>query len=284
MMSTRWALRALCFTLTVAALAQGPDEPKSLSLPEVVRMSRAGFGEETIVAQIKKNNRPFDLNTDEMLELKAAGVSETVLRYLVNPAAPYTPPPPPAPPAPPAPSNSGAVPASAAPVAPPPSPAKPPADPLVLKLPPEMGLYYFADGKPLQMELKPMVTSKAASSSLMGLSKSHAIGSLAGPTAKTTLPASGIDLYAKIATPIEDVVLVDLIQAKTRRDLDFGTKPDKPAFPSKSVHPFESKDVGQGVIRITLPPLKQGEYLLLILGSGEEKKGTLGKGWEFSAQ
>lgn len=263
--------------LPVRSVAQTPpaaaaQPPQALSLDEVVRLAKAGLSEDLIIARIKRNAKPFDLSSAEIVELQQLGVSQTILKYLIDPALPYTPPPPPT--------------ASAGPVAPAPSPVKPPSDPRVLKIPPEMGLYWLNQDQPVQLELKPVVVSKQGGKSklLLGLKKGHNIGSLAGTAAKTKLPAGGGALYARVQTPIEDLVLVKLDIDEVRRDLDFGPKAAKPSFPPKSVHQFESKDVGQGVVRITLPTLDFGEYLLFILGSGEEKKGTLGKGWEFGVR
>ena len=74
--------------------------PARLTVEEVVKLFQAGFSEDLIITRIKKNGKAFDLNTDEMLELKKLGVSDNVIKYLLDPAQPYTPPPPPAPPAP----------------------------------------------------------------------------------------------------------------------------------------------------------------------------------------
>jgi hypothetical protein len=46
------------------------------------------------------------------------------------------------------------------------------------------------------------------------------------------------------------------------------------------VQPFESKEVSMGLFRVEATLKMRGEYLFFILGSGEEKKGTLGKGYE----
>src|SRR5688500_14593891 len=73
----------------------------SISLDEVIRLSRAGVGEELIVTKVKRGGKAFDLTTEEILELKKSGVSDNVIKTLMDPALPYTPPPKPAPVAPP---------------------------------------------------------------------------------------------------------------------------------------------------------------------------------------
>jgi hypothetical protein len=79
---------------------------------------------------------------------------------------------------------------------------------------------------------------------------------------------------------IEDFTLVELEKSKDHRDLDCGTKPGKPAFPVSAVKPFDSKEVDTGIYRLTVPMVKKGEYFFFILGSADDKKGLLGKGYE----
>jgi hypothetical protein len=255
-----------------AAAPQATQASQSLTLEEVVRFVQAGLAEDLIVARLKRNNKPFDLTSVEIVELKGRGVSDTLMKFLIDPAQPYTPPAPPPP-------------AAGPPVVPPPIPPKPPLDPLVLKLPVEKGVYWMdAMEKVTELELKPVVASKQPGKTKIPFGKGHVMGSLPGASAKAKLPAVETNLYARIMNPVEDLVLVQTEGGGKHRDLDFGLNADKPVFPPKSVRQFESKDVGQGVIRISLPKLDPGEYLLFILGSGEEKKGTLGKGWEFAVK
>jgi hypothetical protein len=74
---------------------------------------------------------------------------------------------------------------------------------------------------------------------------------------------------------------LSLEASEGRRNLDFGTKVGKPVFPVKSIHQFESKEVMPGLSRLAVPPNGAGEYLFFMLGSGDEKKGLLGKGYDF---
>jgi len=70
----------------------------SLTIEEVLRLSKAPVADELIIARVKRNGKAFDLNTDEILVLKKSGVSETVIKYLLDPSLPYsTPAPAPAP-------------------------------------------------------------------------------------------------------------------------------------------------------------------------------------------
>jgi hypothetical protein len=268
----RWCAARLVLAAVCVVSAQ--DTPKatvgSLTIEEVLSLSKAGVAEEVIVARVKRNAKAFDLNSDEIQVLKNNGVSDTVIKYLTDPSQPYSLPPPPAP----------------APA--PRSPSKPPSDPLALKVPAEVGIYYWAGGEEfIPLDLKPVVPlkepSKMVSKLSVGLVKGHVVGSVIGGTAKARVPSGAATFYARPGekAAIDDFVLLNMEPSEGRRNLDFGTKLGKPVFPAKSVHQFESKEVMPGLYRLAVPPSGSGEYIFFILGSGDEKKGLLGKGYDF---
>ncbi len=253
--------------------------PGSLTLEEVVQLHKSKQPEDLIITRIRRNGKAFDLNSDETAELQRIGLSENVVKYLLDPTIPYSPP------------AAAVVAAPSGAVVPPPKISKPPSDPIVLKVPAEVGVYVMkTPATPVQLELKPVVLSKQPGKLgpmlTGGLMKGQTIGSIAGGAAKVRVSVEINTLYARLGekTAAEDLVLVMMTKESARRDLSFGPKPAKPAFPAASVRQFEAKDVGQGVVALSLPALKPGEYIFFILGSGEEKKGTLGKGWEFGVE
>lgn len=78
-----------------------PQAAAALTNADVIKMVRAGLGDELIVAAIRSaEGRAFDLGPDALIELKSAGVSQRVLMVMLEsgPAAahPAAPPPPPA--------------------------------------------------------------------------------------------------------------------------------------------------------------------------------------------
>jgi len=247
--------------------------PGSLTIEEVIELSKAAVSDELIVARVKRNAKAFDLNTDEIVALRGSGVSETVIKYLLDPTLSYSPPPPPPPPAPSSPIS--------------PSPPKPPSDPLALKVPPESGIYYLtAKEEFLTLDTKPVVPSKQPgkiSSLSGGLLKGHIIGSVIGPAAKVRVPTPPAVFYVRLGekATIDDLALLNLEASGNRRDLDFGKKAGKPVFPVNSVRQYESKEVAPSLFRLSVPLNKPGEYLFFILGSGDDKKGLLGKGYDF---
>lgn len=268
-----------CGLVFALGFAQEPvRSPVVLTLDDVIKLVKNGVSEEVIVARIKRNNRPFDLNPDEILELTKSGVSNTVIRYLMDPARPYTTPEPPPAPPPPAPPEVKIVP-------------KPPKDPLVLKLPPEPGLYWMSNDTPgdesfVPVEMKALVplNRKGVGSLLTGgLKKAHKVGSLGGAKAPVRASKAANVFYLRLPpkVPIEDLLLLRMETGGGRRILDFGPKPEKPAFPEDAILQFESKEAAEGVYRLAVAPHDRGEFVFLILGTGDEKKGVLGKGYDW---
>jgi hypothetical protein len=269
--------------LAALSVLRAQDAPKpsegSLSLEDVLSYAKQGMTDEFIINQVRRNAKPFDLNSDEIAALREMGISEAVISYLRNPSQPYSPPSPPAPPS----STSGAAPPRAVPAA----RSKPPSDPRVLKLPPEPGIYYLKGGEDFAMlDVKPVIPSKQPgklSSFSGGLVNGHIIGSLIDGSAKTRANGPSAIFFFRLDEKgaIDDLALLSLETSRKQRDLDFGKKPGKPVFPVSSVQQFESKEIIPGVYRLTVPLSKPGEYLFFILGSGDEKKGLLGKGYDF---
>jgi len=270
--------------LAALSLLRAQDAPKvsegALTIEDVLTYAMQGMTDEFIINQVKRNAKPFDLNSDEVAALRERGISDAVIGYMRNPSQPYTPPPPPAPP--PASSNTGSPPQ-------PPSPAKskPPSDPRILKLPPEAGIYYLKSEVDFAtLDLKPMVPSKQPgkmASLSGGLLNGHIVGSLIGEAAKTRVAGPSAIFFFRLGekASIDDLALLSVDPSGNQRDLDFGKKPGKPVFPVSSVKQFESKEIVPGIYRLTVPLSKPGEYIFFILGSGDEKKGLLGKGYDF---
>lgn len=257
-----------------------PAQDSALTIEDVVSLSKAGMSDDVIISKVKRNGKPFDLNVDEIGALKSIGISEKVIKYLMDPSEPYSAAPPPAPPAP---------------AAAPPAPvvkAAPPSDPRILKLPPEPGIYYVKnkDVKTADdfaaIELKAVVPLKQPgkmASLSGGLVDGHIIGALVGGEAKTRVNKWPAEFFFRLGEKgtIDDLALLGLDTSNKRRDLDFGKKAGKPVFPLSAVKQFDSKEIVPGIYRITVATLKPDEYLFFILGSGDEKKGQLGKGYDF---
>jgi hypothetical protein len=113
--------------------------------------------------------------------------------------------------------------------------------------------------------------------------KAHTVGLLAGPKAKIRVAPGGSVFYARFGPKgsVDDLVIVRLNSADGHRELDFGPKPDKPVFSPDTICQLEAAEAGPGIHRLRPANLKPGEYLFFLLGSGDEKKAVLGKGYDF---
>ena len=54
----------------------------SLSVDDVIKLSKAGFDDDVIIQKIKKQGQPFDLTTDQLIQLKSASVSSRVIQVM----------------------------------------------------------------------------------------------------------------------------------------------------------------------------------------------------------
>jgi hypothetical protein len=251
------------FCIPVAAQSVSAD---NLTIEEVVKLTRAKFSEDIIITKIKKNAKPFNLTTEEMLDLAKAGVTDTVIKYLVDPTLPYAPPPPPAPLKP---SAQGA----------PGEPAKQyPADPLASRVPPEPGLYVFRADTVSRVDLKFLLGTEEPKTLMK---KGKTVAYLMGATAGTHVNAAGPEFYVRLidGKEIEELVLVSLLDKNGRREIAFAQKQELKA---EDMRQRDLLEVGPRLYRVTPAKLEPGEYLFLFIGSAEPPKGVFGKGYDFS--
>ena len=75
-------------TLSISLAQETGKEPATLSLEEVLDLVHAGVPEDVVITRIKRYNKPFDLNSDEIRELKKRDVSQAVINYLLEPSRP----------------------------------------------------------------------------------------------------------------------------------------------------------------------------------------------------
>lgn len=81
---------------------QGGAQPKPLVNADIVKMAKAGLGDQTIVLAIQSKPSSFDTSPEELIRLKGQGVTQAVLNAMLTaskpaPAEPVSPPPPPPP-------------------------------------------------------------------------------------------------------------------------------------------------------------------------------------------
>ena len=119
--------------VAMAALAQAPaPKPAAAAKPaaakpaaapspvdSVIQSVKAGLSENLIIRTLKRDNKPIDLTTADLVKLKNAGVSENIINVMLDPA-----------------SAPAAAPTPAAVAAPPPPPAAPEPAPVAISAPP----------------------------------------------------------------------------------------------------------------------------------------------------
>ena len=79
-----FASRILCSMLGALALVAVASGQEKLTNAKIIQMIQAGFDEETIVAAVQSKPTDFDTSIDALIELKSAGVSEPVLRAVMD--------------------------------------------------------------------------------------------------------------------------------------------------------------------------------------------------------
>ena len=258
-------------------------EPQSarLSLEDVIKMVAAGESEEAVVLRIKNGKRAFDLTDEERRELGRKGVSDTIIKYLLNPELPYAPPPP-------------VLPSSPSTPAAPPRAAAPelifPDDPYASKVPSGVGAYLLqkSDLVPISVQsLLPERQGGILSKMTLGLT-AKTIGVLSGPASRVRLETTPAVFYLRLADPmkIEDVTIVSLeVAAKDkRRELEFAPSQEKGGKPAVKINSIRQSDriaVGPKLYRVATTMLETGEFMFYLVGSADPANGILGKGYDF---
>jgi len=262
------------------ARAQSPKTGESLTVEEVVNLSKAGFSEEVIITKIRKNGKAFDLNAAELVELKRIGITDAIIKFLLDPSQPYTPPPPPPPPVSKNSDASGGLP----PPAPPPAKHYPPDD-FASKVPSEAGLYRFPAEAPVRVDIKILLgTKEDAGLGKVLMKKGKIIAYLVGPASKTRIKEPAPVFYMRLpeGKAIEEVVLVAFDRRADRREIEMGPPGPKQELKAQAMRQFDSLEVGPGLFKLTTAKLAKGEYLFFQLGSAEPPKGSYGKGFDFA--
>jgi len=272
----------IVLSYTFLAKAQSSTNSLPLTIEDVVKLCKAGVTDELVITKIRKNGKAFDLSPDELIDLRNSGVSDTVVKYLLDPSQPYTPPPPPQP----APAPVAANPTAASPH--PPAPVLPakqyPADAYAARIPNEPGVYDIVAGAPVKIEIRTLLgINEGAGLGKVLLKKGKAIGYLVGSASKNRMANPSPVFYIRLpdGKAMEDLALLALERKGDRREIEMGPPGPKPELKADAMRPFDSLEVGPRLFRATAGKLAKGEYLFFLLGSAEPPKGSYGKGYDF---
>lgn len=247
---------------------------------DVIKMLKAGLGEALVIASIKQAaKRSFTLTPDGLVELKTAGVSDTVIRVMMDPTATVL-------------EKVVAPPQPEA--APPPSPTAPPAPAARpdMATVPEIGVYYKKDSA--WADLLPEVVNWKTGGVLKhlasgGLVKGDVNGMITGARSRATLKQPvEILVYAADGIAITEYQLLRLRTNKDTREFRTvtGGVLHVSGGAARDLVPFESKKIAVRTYTLLLPNLGSGEYGILSPGaaSASSASAQLGKIYTFTVE
>jgi hypothetical protein len=270
--------------------ATGAPRSQGLTVGDIVAMVQAGLSEDVVLARIRKENKAFDLSPEDLIKLKKSGVSDAILRVMLDPKAEVKPPmqPIPQPQAPAAPAAPVAVQAPVVPVVTPlsnpsgatpgPETSAPTGDPNDPMTPHDSGIYLYTrdrDGNPKMIVLERAAyqgskTGGVVTSSLtMGLRKVKMKAVIPGPRASIRTSdqrpvfyfyfedkAAGLGKsyfgLTSLSNP-NQFALVKLEVKKSNRETiigEFGALGASSGTHVKSMIPFKSERIRPGLYKV----------------------------------
>lgn len=247
----------LTFFLAAALLGQA-----TLNNDAIIKMAKAGLGEEIILATIQSQPATFTTGADALIALKSAGVSDKVIAAMV--------------------AKAGSAAKPAAPAAP--APAAAPA-PLVS----EVGVYYkkadaWADLQPEVVNFKTGGVLKTIGTA--GIVKGDVNGHVNGSHSPTQLKSPvEILVYTPEGVSITEYQLLRLRDQKDSREFRTvtGGVMHVSGGATRDLIPFENKKIAPRTYEVVLPNIGSGEYGLLPPASSDatSSSGRIGKIYSF---
>lgn len=242
------------------AAAPAASPQKNLTIDDVLKLSKAGIGEDVVISKIRKNGQAFDLSPDQMLQLKTAGVSDKVIQAMLDPAAAQ-----PAPVAAAAPDNT---------------------------YPDDSGVYFKKTSDKTWNEVLPEVVNWKTGGVLKGIATSGIVkkdtnGHLQGKTSKTRVATTTEFLIVvPDGVAISEYQLLHLHQNSDNREFRSTTGGvfHSSGGATRDALEFQNKKVAPHRYLITLPQVKAGEFAFLPPGavSAQNAAGSTGKVYAFT--
>lgn len=81
------ALSVVGIATAATATQDTAGSSPGLTTDQVIQMVEAGLGEDLIITRLRRDGKAFNLEVEEMLRLKKAGVSDSILKVMVDPKA-----------------------------------------------------------------------------------------------------------------------------------------------------------------------------------------------------
>jgi hypothetical protein len=246
------ALFTLLFCFAGMRSATGQDESslhKRFTNQDVIEMTKLGLSDDVIIAKIRKaydagtDMVSFDTSVDGLKALKAANVTDPVMKVMINPA------PPPA-----------AIVAGASPVT------------VDSSLPPpEVGVYWRDGVKFVMVQGQTVANAKAGGKAgsmfTYGLRNQHWDATIEAPTSKNVVrdPRPIFYLYVPDGADSSDYVLLKLNKKSDHREFQIGSfggiSGGKSGVKREKEVEFHAEHMGIRIYKLTLDQaLKPGEY------------------------
>lgn len=230
-------------------------EDSILSVDGIVELVQAGLSEDLIIAKIRQNGKAFDLGVDELLRLKKASVSDSIIKAMMQPERPV--------------QSGEAV-----------DPTAPPSR--------EVGVYYKKRGEWLEV-LPDIITWKTGgvlkAVATVGVVKRNINGRILGPHSRNSLTAP-LEFLIRTGegTAITEYQLLRLREKKKAREFRTVTGGvfHQSGGATRDLLPFESKKITNRTYGIILPQLGAGEYGFLPPGAfASSTAASVGKMYTF---
>lgn len=250
----RWLIAAVLMVGLGASASLGQDGNKRLTNKDIIDMTAIGLSDEVIIAKIRSVSGADRLSLDTSIEglkaLKAANVSDAVIKVMMNPAPPA------------APVVLAGTPVTNDPNFP----------------PPEVGVYW-KDGQSFVL-IQGMTLSKvkaggrAGAFFTNGIRSEHWDATIEGPTSRNKVKDRRpvFYLYVPDGDTSADYVLIKLEKKSDRREFEVGSfggvTGGKAGVKNEKEVAFHAEHVGIRMYKVTLDAdLKGGEYGFF-LGTG----------------
>jgi hypothetical protein len=254
-----------CTVLLIAFVCLGQT---ALTNDAILKMTKAGLGEELVMSTIKSQPGNFKTSADDLIALKTGGVSDKVIAAMMDKM-----------------SGAAAQPAaSASPTADRIVPSPAAASPVN-----EVGVYYKKQGA--WTDLPPEVVNFKTGGVLKtigtaGIVKGDINGNLSGDRSRTQI-AQPVEIlvYTPEGTAITEYQLLRLRVQKNSREFRTvtGGVLHVSGGATRDIVPFESKKTAPRTYEIVLPSLGAGEYGILPPAGGDSNasSGRIGKIYSF---
>jgi hypothetical protein len=255
-------MKKLCslaaFFLFTSVVTVCQEMPRRVTNQDVISMAQLGLSDDVIITKIRAasamggDNVAFDTSLDGLKALKAAKVSDAVIKVMINPA-----------PAPPAAIVASSSPAVAA------DPNLPP---------PEVGVYWRDRARFVLIEGRAVtqtkVGGKAGSLFTDGMRNEHWDAYIEGPASKNVIKERQPEFYFYVpdGDDSSDFTLIQLNKKGDRREFQIGSfggiTGGKSGVKRDKEHEFKAEHVAIRTYRVTLNlSLKPGEYAFF-MGTG----------------